>query len=111
MDNGEGEATMRTPFKSIAFIIMLMVGGNANAEDCKELLPGCFNGLYNFAIDLRSRDGAVEYLHCHVVKITPWPEAKQQIGDYLRSKNVPEAQIVEELGRAHSLLGPWMPAR
>jgi len=104
---------MRTPFKSIAFVIILMTGGNANAfdaEDCKDILPGCFDGASRFANDLRSREGAVEYLHCHVVKITPWPEAKQEIGDYLRSKNVPEAQIVEELGKANSLLGPWMPA-
>ena len=101
---------MRTPFKSIAFVIILMTGGNANASDCKDILPGCFAG-YSFAEDLRSREGAVEYLHCHVVKITPWPEAKQEIGDYLRSKNVPEAQIVEELGKANSLLGPWMPAK
>ena len=76
---------------------------------CKDMLPACFDGAYHFASDLRSREGAVEYLKCHVVKLDDWLKVQQDIQDYLRSRDVPEAQIKTEIETAGKLLEPWLP--
>jgi hypothetical protein len=76
---------------------------------CKDILPACFDGAYRFAGDLRSREGAVEYLKCLIVKLDVWLEVEQDIEDYLRRRDVPEAQIKNEIEEAGRLLKPWLP--
>jgi hypothetical protein len=76
---------------------------------CKKILPGCFDGADHFASDLLSRINAAEYLKCHLEELDAWLGVEQEIGNYLRSKNVPEAQIAMEIEKASSLIEPWLP--
>ncbi len=78
-------------------------------DNCKQLLPQCFDAGHHFGGGLEARLCALEYLRCNIQNQNDWALIEAQIIDYLKEQSVTTGQIDQELRKARSLLEAWLP--
>jgi hypothetical protein len=78
-------------------------------SSASNLIGGAFAHLTApFAVHPNDRKRAVAYLEAAVAANVDWPDAENDIRDYLKLNGCNDATIRKEIDRARPLLEPWL---